>query len=171
MSRSDGIRTADDLRGRCWVDEETGCWHWRGAVDANGRPSMWVPGLRRRGSLGMLACWLATGAGPRPGQAWHCTCTTSGCANPAHRTCGNRSSQMLALRMTRNPLQRARVSAGKIAKSPLTSEQRQEIVGSTDILRVIAERYGISTSQAHKLRSTRQPLHSAGSSVFTWRPA
>lgn len=58
--RTDGIRTADDLRARCWIDDDTGCWHWRGAVDLNGIPSMWLPALRRRTSLGVVAAVLAT---------------------------------------------------------------------------------------------------------------
>lgn len=169
--RSDGIRTVADLQSRCWVDEQTACWHWRGGRDGNSRPSMWIPALRRSGSLGVLACLLTTGAGPKRGQNWHCICTTPDCGNPEHRTCGTRSSQMRALGMTRNPLQRARISAGKLANGKLTDAQRREIAGSTEFLRVLAERYGISTSQAHKLRSTRQPLHSAGASVFNWRPA
>lgn len=166
-----GIRTADDLKGRCWVDDDTGCWHWRGAVDTNGIPSMWLPELRRRTSLGVVAAVLTTGAAPLPGQMWHCTCTTRYCANPAHRTCGTRSSQMLAARMTRNPLQRARISAGKRANGKLTDKQRAEIAGSDEVLRVLSDRYGISISHAQKLRSTRQPLHSSGASVFTWRPS
>ena len=166
-----GLRTPADLMARCWVDTDTGCWHWRGAVDLNGIPSMWLPALRRRSSLGVAACLFATSAGPLPGQAWHCTCTTRYCANPAHRKCGNRSSQMLAAGCTRNPLQRARISAAKRSKSHLTGEQRAEIAGSTDMLRVIAQRYAISISQAWKLRSAAQPLTSVQSSVFTWRPA
>ena len=167
-----GIHTAEDLKARCWVDDDTGCWNWRGALDSNGTPSVWLPALRRRVSLGVVACWLATGAGPLPGQAWHCTCTTQFCANPGHRTCGTRSSQMLAARMTRNPLQRARISAGKRrANGKLTDAQRAEIAGSDEVLRVLSERYGISISQAHKLRSARQSQSSVRSSVFTWRPS
>ncbi len=130
---------------------------------------MWLPDLRQRTSLGVIACYFATGAAPLLGQSWHCTCTTRFCANPAHRTCGNRSSQMLAARMTRNPLQRARISAGKRANGKLTDAQRVEIAGSDEFLRVLAERYGISISQAHKLRTQTQTQPAQGASVFTWR--
>jgi len=168
--RTDGIHTPEDLKARCWVDDDTGCWHWRGALDANAIPSMWLPVLGRRSSLGVAACLFATGAAPLPGQMWHCTCTTRYCANPEHRTCGNRSSQMLAARMTRNPLQRARISAGKRANGKLTDVQRAEIAGSGEILRVLAERYGISISQAHKLRTQTQTQPAQGASIFSWRP-
>lgn len=30
-----GIRTVEDVRQRCYVDPETGCWHWRGAMKIN----------------------------------------------------------------------------------------------------------------------------------------
>jgi len=29
--RQDGVRTLEDLRIRCVIDTETGCWLWRGA--------------------------------------------------------------------------------------------------------------------------------------------
>lgn len=168
--RTDGIRTVEDLMARCWVDPDTGCWHWRFARDSKALPSLRLAPLNRTVSLGVAACYFATGAAPKPGQMWHCTCTTPNCANPEHRRAGDRSSQMRAASLTRTPLQRARISAGKRAASHLTDGQRAEIAGSTEILRVLAERYGVSVSGAQKLRTARAPDPKAGFSVFSWRP-
>lgn len=81
---------------------------------------------------------------------------------------------MFAARLTCNALHRARISAtkraAKRAASHITPEQRAEIAGSADTLRVIAARYGISISQARSLRSTAQAVRGAGVSVFNWRP-
>ena len=58
--RQGGIRTEADLMGRCVVDEDTGCWHWRMAVDAKHRPSMWLPELGRVASIGVAVALLGT---------------------------------------------------------------------------------------------------------------
>ena len=171
--RNNGIRTAADLMDRCKVDSDTACWHWHGARDAHGRPSMWCPALSSTVSLGVLSALLRTGHRPAKGTAWHCQCTTRDCANPAHRTPGTRSSQMLALRMQRTPAQRAKVAAGKRKGGKLTDADVEAIRNGGLLLREIVARYGISTGYACEVRSgkRRADLAAPGSSVFAWRPA
>ena len=166
--RHTGIRTPDDLKARCWVDEDTGCWHWRGAVDSQGRPSSWAPALRRTASMGVLACLLRTGAGPLPKQYWHCTCITQYCANPEHRVCGTRKSQMLAQRLKRDPLVVARISRTKRLASKLSEADCEHIRTGGLKLAEIMDLYGISQGYACVVRSgqRRQPLAAPGSSVF-----
>lgn len=168
--RHDGIRSPEDLRIRCWVDEETNCWLWRGATDANGRPSMRLPALGRTVSIGVACCYFETGGAPMRGQVWHVTCKTANCANPDHRRSGTRSTMMNALKLTRSPLTRARISAGKRAKGKLTEAQREEIALSTENLRVIGDRYGICPSYVSKIRIAQHRSVKSGSSVFNWRP-
>lgn len=169
MSR--GIRTVSDLRGRCRVDDEaspaTACWHWRGARDGNGTPSMWLPALRRRVTLGTAACYLRLGREPLAGEVWHCTCDTKGCANPWHRKAGNRSSQMLAAQLQRDVLTRTKIARGKRAASTLSDAACAEIRASAEPLRVLAEAHGISMSHASLVRRgvLRRPLLT-GASVF-----
>ena len=109
--RTDGVHTIADLRDRCRIDGD--CWLWAGATNAQGLGSLWLPALGRRTSLGVAICVLRTGRPPTPGRYWHVTCSTRDCANPAHRRPGDRSSQMLAAGMTRDPIQRARIAAGR----------------------------------------------------------
>ena len=116
---------------------------------------------------------LKTGERPKPGVVWHCTCRTPGCANPGHRKAGTRSSQMLAAKMQRNPLQRARIAAGKQAVSKLSAEQVRQIIAAEGPLRVIAAEHGISISHANNIRrgKARRVVAMQGASVFSWRPA
>ncbi len=167
-----GIHTIDDLRARCWVDEQTGCWHWRLSTNGEGLPSLWLPALRARVSLGTAICVLITGAKPARGVFWHCTCQTRACANPEHRTAGTRSSQMRSLGMTRDPLQRARIALGKQAKSRITAEQFARILSATGPQIEIAAAEGISRSHVSRIRrGERRNLASVeGMSVFNWRP-
>lgn len=171
--RTDGIRTITDLRDRCIVDEDAPngqrCWVWGGAYSANGQPCLWLPALGRRVTLGVAACVLRTGKPPAAGVVWHCTCTTPSCANPFHRAPGNRSTQMRAAGIKRDAVTRARIAASKRAQSRLTPDDVNAIRASSEPLRVVAERHGISTSYASLIRrGERWPHgHLQGFSVFT----
>ena len=165
-----GIYTAEDLMSRCKVEKITGCWMWVGAKDKHGRPSMWIPKLKRVGSLGTIAAVLATGERPKPGTAWHAVCGNRDCANPAHRIEGNRSSQMLAQCMKRGPAQRARIARARRAKAgKLTDADIFEIRTGGQTLDQITARFGICKGYASDVRAGRRPLHvgaAPGSSVF-----
>lgn len=169
-----GIRTITDLMGRCVVDELTDCWIWRAGRNAEGRPNLWFPALGRPVSLGVAIGTLRTGQAPAKGVIWHCTCETPNCANPWHRVEGNRQSQMLSLGLTRTPLQRMRQAIGRRKNSKISDADVAEIRHSPDVLRVIAQKYGISMTHASRIKrgEIRQPLGAHGSSVFaTWRQA
>lgn len=163
-----GIRSIADIKARCWVDDITGCWHWRMATDANGSPSLWLPALNTSTSMGVAIGFLLTGKRPGKGTAWHCTCETPNCANPAHRKEGTRSTQMLAAALTREPAMRARVALSKRRTSRLSDDDCMAIRRSEEPLRVLAERYGISFSHASLIRrgEVRRELGVRGSSVF-----
>lgn len=163
-----GVRNIDDIKDRCRIDDITGCWNWALGCDGNGRPSVWLPALQTRTSMGVAICVLTTGERPPPGVVWHVTCRNMLCANPAHRKVGNRSTQMLAAKIKRTPVQRARMSASRRGGSKLTPEQHQEIAYSTMKLSEITERYGISRTYACVLRAgyIHRPPVTPGSSVF-----
>lgn len=168
--RTDGLRTVQDLMDRCRVDDETGCWIWSYGRDPNGRPTTWLPEQGRRVSLGVAIGFLKTGLAPEKGVVWHCICTTTNCANPKHRRAGNRSSQMLAAKLTRSPLAKAYIAATKRRTSKLSDESAAAIRASDEILKVLAERYGVSISMCSLIRRQvrRRPLAAAGSSVFNF---
>lgn len=166
-----GIYTEADLLGRCRYDVITGCWRWVGARDKHGKPSMWIPALQRTGSLGIMAAVLKTGSGPRPGTAWHSTCGNADCANPSHRKEGNRSSQMLAHTLKRDPAQRARIAKARRQKAGKLSDLDViDIRTGGHTLAQIVARYGICIGYACEVRAGKRPLHvggAPGSSVFS----
>lgn len=168
-----GIRTIDDLRDRCFVDDITGCWHWRGATTCGKYPASWLPAIARRVTLGHVICFLRTGQLPDKGTFWHCTCETKSCANPEHRMAGTRSEQMKAAKIVKSPLVRARMAQVQRDRSVLTDQGVAAIRSSGEPLRVVAERYGISMSHASGIRrgEQRASISAPGSSVFNWSGA
>jgi hypothetical protein len=161
-----GIRTIEDLRGRCWVDDITGCWHYKGYSEG-GQPALWVPLLGKTTTMGVAISVLVTGAAPKKGVFWHCKCDTPGCANPDHRKPGSRSSQMKAAKITRSPLTVARMSRGKMK---LTAEQIELIRTSPEPAGIVAEQLGISRSLASRYRRQGgcKGVAAPGSSVFNF---
>jgi len=167
-----GVRSQADLMQRCVVDEHTECWRWKFGRDGGGRPNMWIPAIRAVGTIGVACAVFATGKRPEPGTAWHPTCGTSNCANPEHRICGTRKSQMRALKMVRTPLQIARITRGKRAASKLSQDDVLAIRRSQLTLKQIAQQYGINAGYACQVRNgtRRGELAAPGSSVFAWSP-
>lgn len=167
-----GIRTIADIRERCFVDEITECWNWRGALSDGKYPSLWLPDIRRRSTVGVAICLFTTGHRPAKGVSWHSTCRNSLCCNPEHRKPGDRSSQMKAAGIKVRPEVRAKIAQTKRAASKVcTPEIAISIRESSDFLRVEAARHGISISQAHKIRSGQQWANALpAASVFGWRP-
>ncbi|RYE04906.1 MAG: hypothetical protein EOP33_08185 [Rickettsiaceae bacterium] len=73
MSR--GIVTIEDLRQRCRVDEDTGCWQYGKATRSNHAPGVRLNALdQQMVSLGTAIAVLTTGERPRKGIFWHVTC-------------------------------------------------------------------------------------------------
>jgi hypothetical protein len=170
MKRADGIRTQDDLQLRCVVDPDTLCWHWRGATDSNGRPSFRFPPLGGAiVSAGVAAAYWRTGERPKRGTAWHTICRAGDCVNPQHRRCGTRKSQMLALRLKKSPLSKARISAGRLKKSRITESDIAEIRAKSLTVQEIVDRWGISRGYASNIRTgrARHTKVAPQSSVFT----
>lgn len=167
--RTDGIKTVDDLMSRCVVDDITGCWLLNGK-SGNAQRNVWFPQAGRWVSLGVLACYFKTGKPPKKGDVWHCKCETKGCANPAHRMRGDRSSQMKNAGIKLTPVRRANLIKARRSVSKLTDEQCAEIRASTDKLTEIAEKYGISPGYASVIRRGvfRRPVSASGSSVFSF---
>ena len=165
-----GIRTIEDLMARCWVDEDTGCWHFRGRQRCDNRPCMWFPPLGKVVALGTAIGYLRTGERPGKGVLWRCTCQTTDCANPAHRVAGTRSVQMLAMKLKRAPLTRIRMSLGRRGGGKLAEADRAAIRGSAETLRVICKTYGISLAYASMIRSgkDRMQLQAPGGSAFSF---
>ena len=162
-----GIHTIADLHGRCVVDEITKCWRWCGG-SSRGSPSTWLPAAQRVITLGAAICWLKTGSAPASGVYWRHICETPHCANPEHRRPGTKSQNLAAHTPDGIPtIRRARIAMARRAQSAISEAVVQDIRGSSETLRVLAHRHGVSISTASKIRlgKMRAPLF-AGASVF-----
>ena len=167
--RSNGVRTLEDLRQRCVIDDITqDCWNYGGGKTGDGLPSIWFPPLGIRTTPGVILCYLKTGKRPAPGVVWHRTCDSLLCCNPGHRKAGTRRSQMANAAITRSPLERARISVSKRAQSKLTEAAVDDIRSSEDTLAECAARHGISVSHVSRIRRGElwRPVEQ-GASVFS----
>lgn len=168
-----GIRTIEDLRQRCRVDEDTGCWQYGKATRSHHAPGVRLAALdQEMVSIGTAIAVLTTGKRPKKGVFWHITCATNHCANPDHRRAGTRRSQMLQAAYKPSPLTLARMTVKRRAKSRLTEADVAAIRASRETLTVLAERFRVSASHISRIRLGQawRPTASPAASVFAWRP-
>jgi hypothetical protein len=146
------VFTADDLKARCRVDPGEH-WHWLGHRDEHGTPGLRFGPIKSNTSLGVVACWLATGERPQKGQVWHTFCGIADCANPAHRAAGDRQSQMAKLVGVSKPLQhRMRIAAAKRQRGKLSDEDVEAMRQAKGTLAEIADRFGVSRKHVCRIR-------------------
>lgn len=175
-----GIKDADDLLGRCIVDEITECWHWQGAmrVDGNGKrsPAMYVWDSQRQmyrtitGPLAVLEVTERRVLGVAMG--WR-TCQCDDCVNPAHVMGGTRKDfgrWLAGHGLWKN--QPARVVANRTSarrRGDLTPELAERIRSSPLTGREEAAALGISPQQVSKVRTGTSWANPVvpGASVFT----
>lgn len=188
-----GVTTLEDLRQRCYVDPDTGCWIWRMAVDiVSGSPSprVWIPrGLwdgRPVVTTAARAAWFLAGRPEPANGSYVCRakCTDPLCISPYHGS-------------TASPAEASRNRAGRrrnkraAATSPdrMVANKRTAIAQalSPDVVRdieamskagesapAIAAKHGISHSLVYRiLRGEHQyaagrPALLRGASVFAW---
>lgn len=92
-----GIKSLEDLRQRCRVDEQTKCWVWAGGTSvtkgyevayANYSPD--GESATRKQMPAARAAWIASGRKAEKGRIVYRCCETKLCINPAHHKCGSR---------------------------------------------------------------------------------
>ena len=128
------------------------CWEWIGFKDGNGY------GRYGRILAHRIAYELTLGEIPRGMAVCH-KCDNPGCVNPDHLWIGTQADNvrdMLAKgRDRRGPPRRGETSN----KAKLTSNQVREILQSTETLRTLADRYGVSGTAIHYIRHKRNWRH------------
>lgn len=173
-----GIRTLDDLYGRCMVEPGDECWHLR---RADGKP---IPRDYKRlgvhvfefGSISALrAAWfLSHGQFPPAGLLTYRLCTSYDCVNPAHLRCGTKA-QMGAFhastgRHRGNPERCAINSRNISSRRIITEELRLWIRESTQTAEEIAQVLGVAASTVYKYANGKhRPPLAVASSVFDFR--
>ena len=176
-----GIRTVEDMRTRCVIDEETGCWNWTLACCA-GVPKLHyrdpVTGAPKTGKGRRVALILATGKQPpknRIAYAKSC-CTSVLCVNPDHARLGtkaawgewlSKSGLVKNLPSKSAAARRAWDTRGR----KLDADAVRDILHSEETHEALGQKYGVSGYAVWSVKNRRCHVESmAGSSVWTWRP-
>jgi hypothetical protein len=175
-----GIRDLEDLRQRCRINADTGCWHWSLAL-VQGHPQVHFVApdtgkrIHQRGPR--AAEYLALGHDLPPGHvAWRRTwCRSRDCVNPGHVTSGPRREFGEHVRKTgvlrglpQTVAANTHIARTKLAK--LTPHQVQEIRDAEGTHAELGRRYGIAASHIGAIRrgeAWREEMR--GATVFTYR--
>jgi hypothetical protein len=156
------MRTIEDVRGACRIDDITGCWVWTGAVD-RGQPKIYAPDwTAHNGAMktqtGQRAVWHMGNQHAIP-KRWrvYSTCRTVCCLNPEHLKVGSqkewgRDSARWGF-LKDDVRVRVRNRRTGRSRSELTPETYAEVLASSEKGVVIAKRLGISDSTVSKART------------------
>lgn len=188
--RHDGVRTLADIKARCVIDADTGCWHWRSAMSrsltrkVSPSPRVWLPdGLgdgRPAIATAAKAAWMLAGRELPGGHVvWRSVCARSDCVNPEHGAAGTRQAMHRAIadsgRLRGNPARAAINARNRMAMvTPLAVvRQAEAMIDAGRLLKDVRAELGLSESTVTLIRRGLHP-HSAGrnnlvrgASVFT----
>lgn len=184
-----GVRTLADLRDRCTIDDETGCWNWSLAV-ATSRGGVIpmvhlaagvLPGVDRQSTVpAARAAWLLSGRTLAPGHVvYRHVCEAKRCINPKHCAAATRPDALAAVAATGR-------NRGKPQRQVSTALARRCMAKPVDVVRRAEEMFAagvmqkdvraqlkLSQKTAAAIREGRH-MHSAGrqgvlrgASVFT----
>lgn len=179
-----GIQTLEDVRVRCRVDPDTGCWVW-GMSLASGVPCLRVPAgvLGNEKAVVMSAhkaAWLLAG-NTRPGEGIalirKVCCKESLCVAPHHRRVGSRSAvnRAAAARGSYNSHVRIEALLAGCLKQAISVEMVRAIEGRLAegaSARALAKEFGVDKDTVSKVRDGKHfhQRRTGAASVFTWRP-
>jgi hypothetical protein len=154
-----GIRCVMDLRDRCYVDKDTGCWHWRLATCQN-LPKVHLHGRKHAVRGRRAAMILSLGRDLVQGEMAVAKCDSLDCVNPGHAFIGTRKDHAEWMRKTgRSKSVKKQISILKARmarkKTKLSFEIAREMRASDEPTHVLAERYGVAKSAASAARSGR----------------
>lgn len=174
-----GIMSLACMRGRCVVDDDTKCWHFR---TARGRPMpkdevhrVWVHGGRVV-TVTRAAWAFHTGAPIPAGQVVSRVCGSYDCANPAHLRCWGKAEEGAHLaRVGRFKGSIKRLAANTRNARPLaklTPELAQWARESGQSLKAAAHGLGVAASVIGNIRRGKSwRLGAPSASVFSRRTA
>lgn len=168
-TRNDGIRTMEDLLGRCRRDKETGCMLYSGAKSGPGRYAVWLPTMRA--VTLHTALWILT-TGHKPPKAGANLliprCGNANCCEMKHRFAGTRAEHSRLLRPTLSLPHRARISVGnRKAWNVCTAEIAEQVRSYPGSGSAAARAFGISRSLACNIKRGTAWGPIKGASVFS----
>jgi len=174
-TRLDGIATLEDLRQRCVVDEESGCWHLRTArgraLPTDQRHTIWVFGIGH--VTATRAAWLLSRPGRELRSGWVCfrRCESYDCVAPDHVKAGTRQAWGAHLARSGKAVTTAKAQAnqhGRRSTWKLTPELKQWLLESPQTGVDVAFPLGITQGRANAIRAKARAAMTArpATSVF-----
>lgn len=178
-ARLGGIRTIEDLKLRCVVDEITGCWRWT-LARTDGAPKVHFvapDGSGRRCDKGpRAALFLSRGTPVKAGHVAWANCGEADCVNPQHARSGTKTEWGAWLSRSGKVKNLASKCAGSRKAwdkrgRKITPEILAYIVRSDKSDAKLSAELGISGFAIWSARTRRSHVETMqGSSVFAWRP-
>ncbi len=173
-----GIRTIEDVRLRCRIDEETGCWIW-GLCKYKDMPiaTVTVDGKRETMTGRRAVATLKAGKKPSKDKFVFASkkCHQKHCVNPDHIRIGSRLDHGEYLRRTGQSKSERKLAACRSnirkTRAKLSIEAARNIRGSDESAIELAKKYGVDVSSIRKVRLGQTwREHTSGASVFSWNP-
>lgn len=176
-TRLDGIASLEDLRGRCVIDEDSGCWHLR---TARGKPMprgerhvLWAHGLGHVTATRLA--WLLSHPGQelRKGYVAFRKCCSYDCVCPDHISAASRQNwgrHMASTGKATTPAKTiaARIQVSNLPQNKLTAETRSWLLESSQSGSEVAHALGITQSRANCIRAEHRKAASSrpAASIF-----
>jgi hypothetical protein len=178
-----GIQTINDIKDRCRVDEETGCWIWTGAFSDRRTPTVSIPpGVLREKRYTMSAiraAFLLAGRRLIGTQVVYRvpSCPTPHCCNPNHHKAGTtaEANRAAAERGAYDTVQRT-VWLQKIRLRQAIPIEKvraiEEHIAAGNTAKSASDTFGVCVDTCREIRRGRhfhqRPLECKNSSVFSW---
>lgn len=178
-----GVRTLEDIRLRCRIDEETKCWHWSMAISDGGKKrSSRTPRVsvyesvvdsnasddrRVTVSVGRVA-WVQSGRKLPCGWVVWRTCPNDDCCAPHHLKAGTKAEEgawMAASGRRRGDPRRAAINLRNVAAAQAVSLETVRAIevqiAEGRMQRDISAEFGVHVATISKI-STGKHLHQRG---------
>lgn len=168
-----GIRSIEDVRARCRVDEDSGCWVWAMAYSKSGSSCSRVPvaacaALGKKSASVYRTVWqLATGRAPIARYVVWPRCRIEGCVNLEHLRHTGRKELERASPKASWVEQSIRATRGARTRSKLTMADIAAMRASGLSPREVAQRWPMSYSQSWRILTGRAWGPLRGSTVFS----
>lgn len=165
------MKTIDEIKGRCRIDEFTGCWNWAGAMVGGKSPRIWQTEDGKDKSMpGRRAAWLALGRELPSGWRVYGTCDSLVCVNPAHMKAGLTAEFGAHTRASGkqkgniNRIKANRLTGRKRAALP--AETVAEVISSNETGVALAARLGVAPATISGYRRHGLPCYEPVGGLF-----
>ena len=150
-----GIRTVEDIRLRCYVDPNSGCWRWRLHFSRGRSCCVWfLEGVEHKGTASRAA-WMLSGRRLEPGwvvSRYRSLCDSDDCCNPEHHRAGPKGKVLPKLTAEQRTRHRIGVTLESRRRSKLNMQAVLEIRHSDAPCHAEAAKWGVGPTTISQIR-------------------